>query len=203
MSALDATTLRRIWDRILMQSPSECWIWTAGLGGRNRTPTGYAVIQHHGRQYRVTRLLWAHLHGPIPPGMYVCHACDTPACCDPAHLFLGTPKDNARDKVCKGRMNHSDLVIAAARRQAHAINAARQYRLTADQVRTIRRRARMGETRTALGAAYGVGASMIGMIVRGQCYRDIVDRDDEMPAPALTDEDKARAYAEMDELFAA
>lgn len=201
MSSPDAATLRRIWDRIDMRSPSECWIWTAGLGGRNRTPTGYAVIQHHGRQYRVTRLLWAHLHGPIPPGMYVCHTCDTPSCCNPTHLFLGTPKDNARDKVRKGRMNHSALVIAAARRRAAAINATRHYRLTADQVRAIRHRSRSGETQAALGVAYGVSMSLIGLIVRGQCYRSIVDRDDD--APAMTDEDKARAYAEMDELFAA
>lgn len=207
MSTLDTAMLRRIWDRMDMRSPSECWLWTAGLGGRNRTPTGYAVIQHHGRQHRVARLLWAHLHGPIPPGMYVCHTCDAPACCNPAHLFLGTPKDNARDKVRKGRMSRSALVVAAARRQVATINATRHYRLAADQVREIRQRARAGETQAVLGETYGVSRSMISLVVHGHCYRsvialDIVDRDDDAPPP-LTDEDKARAYAEMDELFAA
>jgi hypothetical protein len=38
------------------------------------------------------------------PGLlHVCHDCDSPACCNPAHLCLGTPKTNAQDKVQRGR----------------------------------------------------------------------------------------------------
>ena len=36
-------------------------------------------------------------------GFFVLHSCDTPACCNPEHLRLGTNADNMQDKVVRGR----------------------------------------------------------------------------------------------------
>jgi len=54
------------------------------------------------------RWMWQQVNGPIPAGLYVCHRCDNPPCCNPDHLFLGTPTDNMRDAMKKGRIRPKD-----------------------------------------------------------------------------------------------
>lgn len=44
------------------------------------------------------------LHNAVDPGTWdVLHTCDNPSCVNPKHLKLGTPKDNMRDCIDKGR----------------------------------------------------------------------------------------------------
>jgi hypothetical protein len=52
---------------------------------------------------RVTRIIYEIFVGHIPGGNNVCHSCDNPPCIEPDHLFSGTPLENQRDKVLKGR----------------------------------------------------------------------------------------------------
>ena len=49
------------------------------------------------------RAAWLAFRGDIPRGMKVCHHCDTPACVNPDHLFLGSQKDNMDAMCAKGR----------------------------------------------------------------------------------------------------
>lgn len=53
---------------------------------------------------RAHRAAWVEASGPIPLGILVCHRCDNPPCCNPAHLFLGTQSDNIKDGYAKGRI---------------------------------------------------------------------------------------------------
>ena len=64
---------------------------------------GYPHIMIAGKISNVHRLVYSQIHGKIPTGKFICHTCDNPACINPDHLFLGTPKDNTRDMVKKGR----------------------------------------------------------------------------------------------------
>jgi hypothetical protein len=80
-----------------------CILWA-----KSRSSKGYGAAYYEGRQIGAHRLAWILAHGPIPPGMNVCHRCDNPPCVNVDHLFLGTPGDNNRDTVAKGRHRGHD-----------------------------------------------------------------------------------------------
>jgi hypothetical protein len=78
-----------------------CHLWTG-----YRDAGGYGRLSVHGQPTRVHRLLLAHKLGrPIMPGYCALHHCDNPPCCNPAHLFEGTQRDNMIDRYRKARYN--------------------------------------------------------------------------------------------------
>ncbi|MGY6156641.1 HNH endonuclease signature motif containing protein [Paraburkholderia graminis] len=80
---------------------TECWEWTAS---RNKGGYGQAIcwLKTHGT-ILAHRLSYIHFKGPIPVGHDICHTCDNPSCINPDHLWDGTPKENMRDMIRKGR----------------------------------------------------------------------------------------------------
>lgn len=95
-------TIETVMARVEPVTEAGCWIWMGP------TVSGYGVVQWQGLQVKVHRLMWEIHNGAIPVGMLICHRCDTPPCCNPAHLFLGDARANVRDAVAKGR--HAKMV---------------------------------------------------------------------------------------------
>lgn len=129
-------TLRERFDAKWEPEPmTGCWLWTAGVNGK-----GYGNVCSGGRGAMLLshRVSWAIHRGPIPTGLCVLHRCDTPACVNPAHLFLGTHLDNARDRHRKGRSgSHKGTKNGRAKVLEFQVLAIRDSDMTARQLAEI------------------------------------------------------------------
>lgn len=138
----------RLWSKVEKAAPDQCWEWK---GYRN--PLGYGQV---GRGRRSDGLCLTHVaawetaHGPVPSGLFVCHACDNPPCCNPSHLFLGTIADNSADMVRKARHRFGS-------RHPNA-------KLDDQKVLAIRTRFDAGERPQALADEYGVSRATVRLI---------------------------------------
>jgi hypothetical protein len=90
--------MKRFISKYVKEPETGCWIWTACLSG-----DGYGAFTFRGKIVGAHRVSYIINVGEIPDGLCVLHKCDTPACVNPEHLFLGTKKDNAHDAMAKGR----------------------------------------------------------------------------------------------------
>lgn len=115
---------------------SGCWIWEAATDRK-----GYGQIgiedQKHKSAHRVS---WELHNGNIPEGKHILHRCDVPSCVNPAHLFLGTHKENMRDSAVKNRNNPKLNVEAVAdirTRRMTQHEFARLYGVSRSAVRNV------------------------------------------------------------------
>lgn len=127
-----------------------CWLWTGG-----QKSGGYGALMVHGTMRTAPQVSWWLHTGEWPPDRaslrWLLHRCDVRLCCNPAHLYLGSPADNARDRDVRGRNGRA--------------------KLTAANVCAIRQRVAGGETQVAMALEYGVHSSMVSYIVRGVHWR--------------------------------
>lgn len=89
-------------------------------------------------------------------GLVVRHKCDNRLCVNPDHLEIGTHKDNARDRVERGRCN-----TPSGERNGSAKLSNKQVDEIREKYSGVR-----GEV-SSLAREYGVGRSCISKILRG------------------------------------
>ena len=122
--------------------PDACWPWTGG-----QHFGGYGGHLRDGKPALAHRTAWELANGPIPEGLYICHRCDNPPCCNPAHLFAGTPGDNSRDMAAKGRAGKGRRKIAVERVGVH-VQVPRDHLAALDAGVTARQKLDPSFTRT-------------------------------------------------------
>lgn len=135
----------------------DCWLFTGG------SKNGFhGSLYYHGEPWQAHRLAYTILCSAIPEGMNVLHHCDVGRCVNPTHLFLGTQQDNVTDMIDKGRSNFPQIGSKNGR-----------ARLTANDVKAIRRARTNGAFLTELARQYNVTTSTIHKIVNRQLWSHI------------------------------
>lgn len=159
------------WKKVAVASTGTCWLWQGTIHH-----TGYGVfrmwIEGLPKNVPAHRASWIYAHGPIPEGLLVCHTCDVRSCVNPNHLFLGTPADNSRDMVSKGRSASGDDHPARARPETRPRGAGHgRAKLTAADVRKMRRlRNTKGLSFPELGRRFGVSRTAARLAVIGKTW---------------------------------
>jgi len=123
-----------------------CWTWQHRTSG-----SGYGRIKRHRKEMPAHKYAWEITFGKVPDGLLVLHRCDNPLCIRPDHLFLGTQSDNITDCAKKGRHPKS--------------------KLTADQVREIRKLRSEGIFAKDIAPRFGVSLGTIYHACDGRSYR--------------------------------
>lgn len=86
-------------------------MWTGAI-----SEDGYGKFKFQWETWRAHRLAFSFWKGDITDDLLVMHSCDTPLCCNPHHLSLGTPKENTDDMIAKGRSKTRKLTAEAVTR---------------------------------------------------------------------------------------
>lgn len=136
----------RFMAKVSPEPTTGCWLWTAYAFSY-----GYGQFHLGNRDMVAHRAAWLLFRGTIPDGMCVLHACDTPLCVNPDHLFLGTKADNTNDMMRKRR---------------HVVR--RDF--TDGQIRDIRARVAAGERQADVARHYGTTPQRVHNVIRGYIY---------------------------------
>lgn len=155
----------RFWSKVQKGADDECWPWMARRDG-----DGYGFIWLQGDNYKAHRVaLFLKLKTDFPE-YQACHACDNPPCCNPAHLFKGTPQDNSNDMVNKGRSPRPDLIPAEKRARGERSGMAI---LTENDVREIHRLIHVGWLQRDIAKRFNINQTHVSAIKHGRIWAHI------------------------------
>lgn len=140
----------------IVSGDDECWNYNLRcfVHSKGRRLV-YGRLIRDGKRYRANRYV-AILCGENITGKLVCHTCDNTLCCNPNHLFIGTPAENMMDKMLKGRH-----VVPIGEKAGNA-------KITDAEAIVIRKRALSGEKHRLIASEFGISQPLVSMLKNGK-----------------------------------
>lgn len=147
--------LAKFYNLIAAQESTLCWLSKAKpRNGR------YCYINLRGKMYAMHRIAYAWHNHADPGDLLVCHRCDTPQCCNPAHLFLGTNADNTKDAQEKNRLAKGSRTGTAKLSESDVL-----------KIRLLLRDSQLSQQEVA--NMFGVSTSLVSHIMLGQTWKHV------------------------------
>ena len=145
---------KRIIEKSCKCEKTDCWNWI-----KYKNKDGRAQCYFIGNKtLNASRVSYIAFKGNIPEGLLVCHICDNPSCVNPEHLFIGTNKDNADDKVNKNRSACGEKIST---------------KLKNEMILEIRELSKNGMTQQNIAKKYNVCQTTIGSIILRKTWKHI------------------------------
>jgi len=149
---------------------SGCWIW---LGVQN--PRGDGQMQVSNKTYAAHRVSFFIHNKEFDQLLLVRHSCDVPSCVNPAHLSLGTNKDNSDDMVRRGRQNQGSNVNTA--------------KLTPESALAVYN---AEGTHKEIGVRFGIDCSAVSLVKGGKSWKSVTGG---IPNPSKENRGRRKATA--------
>lgn len=149
----------RVASYIEPRGDDDCWLWN---GPVLRSGYGNAGSWFHNNvgTVLVHRLMYLAANGELPKRpLVVRHTCDTRLCCNPRHLIPGTPLENMRDMVVRGRSTKGKASLGYGERHPRS-------KLTDSAVASIFEMHASGLSHRKIGTKVGVSGAQVGRILR-------------------------------------
>lgn len=147
----------RLWAKVDIRSAQDCWIWKGSVGRNGYGQFSWARRFGRMRPCAAHRTAYELAHDcELATKEYVCHSCDTPLCCNPSHLSVGSQFDNMRDASQKGRLR---------------VPRPGRHKLTPEQVEYVRAEVAKGRKQIELAREFDVTKGHINQLVHGKARR--------------------------------
>jgi len=155
--------------RVKVDEETGCWVWQ-----EHTDRDGYGLFWRNAKRYRVHRLMYELHNGESPGTLNVCHDCDNPPCCNPAHLWLGTNGDNTRDAMRKGRLAVGDRSGVS--------------RFTIEIVTEAVDRVARGESQASVSRSLGISTGALQCVLLGRTWQQVDTSQIELPGKGVKGE---------------